>query len=448
MHITEKNYIDRCKVLIESKLNWQDSQDWKQRDYEYLCELIFETTKILLSLSTVKRLWNKDYEGTPHQSTLDALAKFLDFKNWLDFKKNQIEVIKQEYATDTKVETAAQKFSQKRSNFYLKIVNGDSPIYRYRALIIILLCIVSAALFFFTALHSFKSPTNYNTAIFTSKKVVTSGLPNTVIFNYDISMIQSDSVFIQQSWNTKRRAHITTDKQHHTSVYYYPGFHKAKLVVDDEVIKQHNIHVTTDGWLGIVRYKLNDAIPFYIPQKDIVKKGKLYVSPTTLESNKINLSKNEYIVSYFNVRDFNNLDGDNFVLETRLKNNLEEGGLTGQYSGVIIMCENGRMIIPLTIPGLVGNASVKFIDVWVHGRENDLSAFGSDLSNWNDLRCEVKDRFVRILLNGKLIHELSYQKTAGRIIGLHFMFYGCGSVNYVRLYDSKHQIAFEDEFTK
>ena len=95
MAVTEATYIKRCKELVEEKLDWGDSREWKQRDYEFLSDLIYEKANIMLSLSTLKRVWNKDYSSLPRQSTLDALAIFLDYKSWNDFKKNQFEFLNQ-----------------------------------------------------------------------------------------------------------------------------------------------------------------------------------------------------------------------------------------------------------------------------------------------------------------------------------------------------------------
>ena len=72
----EKNFIATCKTLIEGKLNWQDSENWKQRDYEYLSEIIFEKTEILLSVSTLKRIWKNEYIQTAIVIGIIAIVVF------------------------------------------------------------------------------------------------------------------------------------------------------------------------------------------------------------------------------------------------------------------------------------------------------------------------------------------------------------------------------------
>lgn len=83
---SDRILIGRCRRLIEERLSTKESLQWKQRDYEYLRKLIFRKTGILLSVSTFKRLW-RDQQGLPHPSTLDALASFLDYGDWYQFKQ-------------------------------------------------------------------------------------------------------------------------------------------------------------------------------------------------------------------------------------------------------------------------------------------------------------------------------------------------------------------------
>jgi len=446
MQIPEKTYIDRCRALIESRLNLADSENWKQRDYDYLSNVIFEETNILLSVSTLKRIWKKGYDSTPHPGTLNALATFLGYKNWHDFKRDQSEKTDSNFEKKDITETAKIKLFNKIYKPLVKAAGKEGFIYKYRIVLITLVCILGGSLLLYAYFKPFKSGGNYEDIVFESKYTVSNGVPNSVIFNYDITGIDSDSIFIQQSWNPQNKTHITKENEHHTSVYYYPGFHKAKLLVDNKIIKEHHIHITTDGWLGIARYSLADPVPFYLPTESIMENGRMYVSPETLEENKVGLSKNSYYVSFYNVRDYGNIEGDNFTLETQVKNDLKEGGLTCQHCRIIIMCENGRMYFSLANSGCISDISLRIMGIVVGGRENDLSSFGCDLSEWNDVRFEVEEKIVKITLNDKLIYQLAYEKPAGRIIGLHYLFFGCGAVNFVKLSDNSNKIVYENQF--
>ncbi|MCL6220293.1 hypothetical protein [Zunongwangia pacifica] len=80
--MTESNILlSKCLKKIERKLNWVASEQWQQKHFESLSELIFEKNKVRLSPLTLKRLWGKTkYDSNPSASTLDALARFLDYE--------------------------------------------------------------------------------------------------------------------------------------------------------------------------------------------------------------------------------------------------------------------------------------------------------------------------------------------------------------------------------
>src|SRR6185295_10991204 len=87
MNHSEREYINLCKQLIEEKFHFENEDGTlRQRDLEYLADSIEERSGIKLSLSTLKRVWKKDYDQTPHPSTLQALVSVLGFKDWQEFK--------------------------------------------------------------------------------------------------------------------------------------------------------------------------------------------------------------------------------------------------------------------------------------------------------------------------------------------------------------------------
>src|SRR5215470_5380253 len=87
MNHSEREYINLCKQLIEERFHFEsEGGTLRQRDLEYLADSIEEKSGIKLSLSTLKRVWKKDYDQTPHPSTLQALVSVLGYKDWQEFK--------------------------------------------------------------------------------------------------------------------------------------------------------------------------------------------------------------------------------------------------------------------------------------------------------------------------------------------------------------------------
>ncbi|MCK5369118.1 MAG: hypothetical protein KAQ62_11220, partial [Cyclobacteriaceae bacterium] len=223
--------IRKCKIEIEKRLGWGSSVKWTNQDFELLVEDIFIKTGTNLSLTTLKRIWGKvNYQSNPSVATLNALAQYLDYVHWRDFQNN----CKAETKEERKNHSTISSISMKRY-FNQKII-----------VVLVVLIALLSLYFLIDRRQVFYVPED---VVFQSKKVST-GLPNKVIFEYDISNVIADSFHIQQSWDQRRRIRISPNDTKHTSFYYFPGFFHAKLIANSEVIKEHEVFVESDGWAG------------------------------------------------------------------------------------------------------------------------------------------------------------------------------------------------------
>src|SRR5215204_5409713 len=88
-HDTE--YLQLCTRLIEQKLNWRPAEEWRNYEFTELSDKILDITGVNLSGTTLKRIFGKlKYESLPSSATLNALAAFLDYASWMDFKSKQL----------------------------------------------------------------------------------------------------------------------------------------------------------------------------------------------------------------------------------------------------------------------------------------------------------------------------------------------------------------------
>ncbi|WP_163323910.1 hypothetical protein [Draconibacterium mangrovi] len=416
----EKKFVTIIVQQIAEKLHVEDPEQLQQRDYENLNLLIQEKTGINLSVSTLKRISKNQFQRIPQKNTLNALAQFLDYKDWYDFK-------------DSHADTPVAKRKSRRLNFK----------FRKRALYIPVTAIVVAL--FAVILFNSKPAQSYAEASFTSRTNVSSGVPNTVIFDYDISMYDFDSAFIQQSWDARRRAEIKRHEKYSTSVYYYPGYHRAKIMINDQLVKEIPVYITTNGWLSLIQNPENDLIPIYV-NENCINNNQIYISPETVKAHHIDLSKNNHATCFYYVNENFSGDSDNFSFESRIKNNTDEGGLACQICEISIFAEYGRHVIQLANPGCIGSIFQKFGTEYAMGTNNDLSAFGTDLNSWNTLKLEISNKFVTVLLNDEEIYTTTYQNSNGALKGVSYRFAGSGAVDYAKLSDNNDQLVFSEEF--
>lgn len=421
----EREYIALCKRLIEEKFSFESGEGTlRQRDLEYLAKSIEERSGIRLSLSTLKRLWRKEYDQTPHQSTLDALVSLLGYKNWQEFKLKQT-------IPAASLDTEIKKHKR--------------PFTRWMVLP------MAAALVIVFWLIGFRSRESGTTkpiitgpVIFEGNKTVSKGVPSTIIFNYDVSNVKADSFFFQQSWNEREKVKIDPKGHYYSNIYYYPGFHKAKLIANDSIIRRFRAHITTDGWMPLARYSSMDKIPVYIKKEYPIIKGALHITRNDLVSSHVRVD-NEFILSYYNVREFENTYSDNFSLDTRV---VFDSSSTTACPGVevVIQCEAHIFFVSITGKGCERHVVIKMGVVMQGGGNNDLSAFGRDVYQWQDLQIRVVNKKATIYLDNQLIHTITFKNDFGKVVGLVYNFNGTGAVDYVKLRNGENKVVLEDEF--
>ena len=249
-----------------------------------------------------------------------------------------------------------------------------------------ILILILAILFF---LHGQQPPPQPQDYAFSSKKVVTAGLPNSVIFDYDASRSPDDSVVIQQSWDTTRRVKVPKNGHQYTSIYYYPDYYHATLQVHDQVVKTHNLLIQSNGWLPLIE---QDPVPVYFKKEEAIHDGKISLSLDQIREKNIPMQPSAPTVMFSNVRDFGEIYSDHFTFETAVRNDYSEGSAACQMTRIYLLCEGTAIWVPLCAKGCVSNMDLYFTYFYTSGKREDLSNFGVDLTKFVKLRIEVRQR--------------------------------------------------------
>ncbi len=403
----EADYIARCRDLIEEKLGWGKSTDWQNQDFDKLSEKIFAETNVLLSSSTLKRIWGKvKYESSPNLSTLNALAQFAGYQNWRVF------ISAGDAVPDEKKNIPRKKVPQK----YLFIAG------------LLLLSI-------FIAFWSFKKRPKrleFEKLSFTSKPV-TLGLPNTVVFQYDASHSNADSVFIQQSWDSRRRFKVAKELHEYTSTYYYPGYYRAKLILDDSIVKEHDVYIETEGWVGIIE---KSPVPVYLSKTLFQNQHALGISEKELLEQTIDLQKEPPLVSLIKVDKTINTPSEHLALTVQLQNTYDKSNGICRQTSIHLFGTTGVIDIPLCNIGCVGEIGLMIGMQYISGKTRDLSSFGVDFSKEATVYCETGNSSINISINNKMVYHGDFKQGIGRIVGAKITFRGTGMV---RRFDLKER---------
>lgn len=427
----EDSVIQKCLLQIEKELGWGASKDWSTRDFEVLSGRIMEKTHVQLSVITLKRVWGRiRYESKPTVTTLDTLAQFIGYPNWRSFKQKESisNFIKAPDQTTNIFATRDARQPVKK-----KLV----PILTIAGIVLGLIPLILYITSFDTAKPNV-DPAKFS---FSSKKVVDVGVPNTVIFDYDARAAKpSDSIFIQQSWDKRLSKLVGKDQRQHTSIYYYPGYFQAKLRVNDQIIKEHDLFIKSNGWLPLVDVS---PVPVYLKSADVISDdGSMRLPISKVVGNNIPLQPKTPWVGYYNVGDFGEIMSDDFVFETEVKNEYSDGAAACQHTEVHVLFEGAAMVIPLSIPGCV--SELTFGDM--SGKKLDLTPLGVDFNKWVNVKVSVQDSVLHLLINGKNAFDMNVKLHPLRFAGMIFKFQGTGSVNFVKISKQNGDVTYEDQF--
>jgi hypothetical protein len=446
----EINYIRKCLALLEARLNWGDSSEWTSYDFEKLSAAIAEATGVTLSITTLKRLWGKlKYTNIPTTTTLNTLAKFAGYHDWRDFK-NQVPL---EQADRVHTETTAQPNAQTEATIPIPQWHTGTlpatsperealpakPARKWAWWLLGLLPVAAGIYLLLISNDKPGSPVNPNDYSFSSNKIMRSGVPNSVIFNYNATAA-TDSVFISQSWDIRRKVAVPRQEKTYSAIYYTPGYFRAKLIVGKQIVKEHDLMITSNGWLATLGNE--DAVPLYFRKDQVEKNGEVAVDEKLLTQYHIPLQPEPPVLRFFNVRDMGEMKTDQFIFETTLKSDFHEGTAACQRVEILILGKNDIIAIPLCAKGCVGDLTLYAAGATVKSRDADLSKFGCDLDQWVTLRVEVKDRHMQFIVNGQTAYALTFPNAVTDIVGLQYRFNGTGAVKDTRFIKGDHVISF------
>jgi hypothetical protein len=398
--MTDRELIELGARELAARQGFGAAGEMRQRDLEYLCERIEERSGILISLSTIKRILNGQYNRLPQVATLNALSVYLGYADWPAFKAAK--------------QAGAEK--GKRRN----------PRYLIGAGIALLVFVLTLSWNYLS-----RSTAAVGAATFTVRRTTPNAIPNTVVFAYDIDRLRGDSFFIQQSWDRNRRVRVYKNNHTLTDIYYEPGYHTAKLFADDRIVKTIDVSIPTDNWFFYSKESLVRGLPAYIHTDTPIRNGVLGLDRQTLLASKIDPDNPQvYLYTFFPAKI--EADADNFRLTARIK--MTDMRNTGcPWIMPEIYCQKGFMYCALTMPGCTGGISAHFGDRAIDGKDNDLSPLACDVHQWHHLEIVNRNRQVTIFVDDKTVMTKTYSASAGLITGLGFHSNGLCQADSIRL---------------
>lgn len=410
--------IQSLLAVIENQLGWGQTGNWQGKDFEKLNELILNKTRVSLSASTLKRLWGRaTYQHTPNLTTLDTLSQFAGYESWRSFLQQRI-------GQPNKESQPVRKHTSTFRNYRWWAIS---------ALIVSVMVLIGLA-----AVRMNKEPVVYVAGRpdpqFTCRPI-TRTLPNSVVFTYDAKSFKGDTVYIQQSWDVRSKVQVDPKLHAYTSVYYRPGVYHAKLIINQDVVKEKLLMIPTTGWLGLVGHQ---SVPVYLKQAEFIQHNLLQFPAWAIRRKNIQLEPEPPLTEYYNVGNFKPAPLNNFSFDVTLKNDYSNGAGACQPVKITLFTDSYPLIIQLSSPGCI--AKLKLFDgsQYISGRTHDLSGFGCDFSQWVKLSVQSKAGKINYYINEKKAFESLIPPGYHGINGLGFAFLGTGSVKNIVLRSEKY----------
>jgi hypothetical protein len=401
MEEQQQYWLKECLGQIEQQLGWGPTATWRNEDFEKLAERIFEQTRVRLSLSTMRRIWGRvKYAHAPNAATLNALAGFLGFDIWRTFCEQHPWPQAQ----------TSPLVPVKKTNYRKKLM---------------LAAILIVALLGVAVLKPDRSGP-VGPSQFRSHKI-SDALPNSVVFDYSAGRAGDTGIMIRQSWDPALSEHVAGGSGlQHTSIYYYPGYFNAKLLVNGAIVQQTPVYITTNGWKGILQHHPK---PIYLTAANASG-----ISPNEVKQLLQTANLNDRWVEFDNFQLFSGIDPGHFSLALRLQNTATVEQALCRRAKLVIRGTISPVIIPLADKGCSSDLQVYTGDSTINGKQRDLSTLGCDFNSAQLLQVSINGQQLTVTLNQQPALQVKLKRPIGQIVGIRVLFEGGGVVTKANLY--------------
>ena len=411
---------------IESRLGWVPATEWSGAHFERLAAEIGDATGVHLSVTTLKRVWGHvAYRSQPSITTLDALARFGGFEDWVSAQaglrgveqapwKESLDGPGGPVGPDARREEASNLIEHEKS--IRAQHRGVSPALLGVGAAIVCIVLASAMARRFAEPYAGPPPA----AVRFDFAPLTEGVPNTVQFRYAIAGAY-DSVQIQQSWDERLRHRVDPGRDFFACTYFYPGAYRAKLLADTHVVAERPLVVPSGGWLGIIGPSEHASPPAYVRGGDLEVAPEVYrIAPSQpLPPN------HEASISYIVASP--GLSGDDgFTLRTSFRSLGED---VCQRTQLVVFGEQGTIVLPFSLPGCTGELYAYACGQEFDGTEVDLSGFGVSPAEATDVKVELNDSMLSVHVSGALAFRQNLSRLPGNIVGARWTWPGSGEVH-------------------
>jgi hypothetical protein len=258
-------------------------------------------------------------------------------------------------------------------------------------------------------------------------------IPNSVVFSYDLRTFKAEHFYIQQSWDPSKIVEISPVNKKQTDIYYEPGYHYAKLLGNEKVLKEIPVHIKYNDWYVRFRYPNGELVA--VSRNDLHTSG--YLGLTNDYIDRLQLLDTKFQLGYMLSKDFD-AKADEFQLAGMIKFDSMNAPPCPMLN-ILIKGDNDYSWITFGNIGCESNVGIKVSDRHVNGKTNDLSALRIDAFSWQKFHIKLSKGTCSLSINDTPVHTCTYSKPLGNLKEIDLFFNGIGSISDVKFGDSNGQ---------
>ncbi len=382
----------RLIKFIEDRFDHGKSRKWQNRDFEALSFQVKRSTKVLLSVATLKRFFGKVQvsEGyTPQRSTFEALKLYADYDTQNDAHNAKMKIVRR----------------------IVWVAVG---------LTFIVGC--------YWLLHG-RLTSEYVSGKLTLKRLE-GKCPSTAYFNIEVPE-SSDTVKIdfgdgEINQDVKEGLHDLTH------FYAYPGRFEATLKYQEKSIcNPVPVYIVTEGWQAFAHYYETMVERYHpIPVEENLSDNQFRVSPGRLSS--MGLDTTKIVVVRLDNYEKTDKSADTFNYKTRLRNDTFWPGVRCYSVIISIQGTRGKVEFKLVAEGCSGYSQV-IIGNEILDTTDNPTALVLNMKKWSDIEIRNHNKYVELYINGELLFNHRYEASLGQLFGTSVIFHGSGTVENVIL---------------
>lgn len=263
-------------------------------------------------------------------------------------------------------------------------------------------------------------------------KNVSFQVPAEITFDLDLTKIDSENIYIRKSKDDLEGFKVNKWQKEWKTVYSYPGYYKAQLIVDNQLLRVHDVFVKSFGWVGTLSH--GGEIE-YLSKSDINCESMIGLSAHKLEQIHQKTSPPTLTFHYFD--QINPVSGLDFILETRLRSTFKSYAAPCRNIKIEVVGTNSSFVIPLSINACSSTEPAIIAGHEFYPSQHNLKSLQSDFSQWQKLKMEVNGGLARFYLNDEHKLTLPVRSSIGQIVGFRYHFEGAGEVDMVKLTDTR-----------